>query len=559
MVGFCETCMELEPYPSYPITSGVFLYSPPPFPVIHHSLPPPPPPPPPSRVLLSFPFNPSFFFAMDHQRSMSLLQFMNDEGLVPSQEEEDKRKKAIHKLKQIVSSWIKKVAMQHQLPKHQIAVTSATVLTYGSYGLGVHSPESDIDALCVAPFFATIAEDFFVVLYNMLKRRPEVSDIQCVKGAKVPLMRFKFDGISVDLPYARLRVLYVPENVDILNPFFLRNIDDTSWKSLSGVRANKRILQLVPNVEKFQSLLRILKFWAKRRGLYGALLGYLGGIHLAILAAYVCLRHPDATLNALTTNFFRTFAFWPWPKPVSLHEAMLLTSVDTIEIRPFSFMPILLPSSPYEFCHSNVTKSTCYRIRSEFIRGHNMTRDLLKPDFIWDNVFQPFPYSKRYSQFFKIYLSTSDQCELGNWVGWVKSRFPGLLVILEGIQGFCDPNPTEYVDNEKTEANVVFYWGLQPVDKNSLVDIESVDGEFMKIIRNGYEGSPGRMELSIIIASQLPNNAMFDDETIKGRKTCWRVIDYDKKRNQVYSQHVPHCLVGHVAPTCEAEYLSSGG
>jgi len=40
---------------------------------------------------------------------------------------------------QVVSSWIKKVACLHQLPEHQIAVTSATVLTYGSYGLGVSS------------------------------------------------------------------------------------------------------------------------------------------------------------------------------------------------------------------------------------------------------------------------------------------------------------------------------------------------------------------------------------------------------------------------------------
>ncbi|KAK7246246.1 hypothetical protein RIF29_41108 [Crotalaria pallida] len=551
--------MELEPYQ---IPSGVVLNPPPPpplppplFPVINHSsLPPPPLPlPPPSGVLLPFPFHPSLFFAMDHQRSLSLLQFVNDEGLVPSQEEEEKRKKAIQKLKEIVSTWIKKVAWQRRLPKHQIAVTSATILTYGSYGLGVHTPASDIDALCVAPFFATIAEDFFIVLHDMLKRRPEVSEIHCVKSAKVPLMRLKFDRISIDLPYARLRVLYVPENVDILNPFFMRNIDDTSWKSLSGVRANKRILQLVPNVENFQSMLRILKFWAKRRGVYGALLGYLGGIHLALLAAYVCQRYPDATLNALLTNFFRTFAFWPWPTPV------MLTSVDVIETRPFSVMPILLPSSPYEYCHSNITKSTFYRIRTEFLRGHNMTRDLLKPDFIWDNVFQPFPYSKRYSQFVKIYLSTPDQCELGNWVGWVKSRFRGLLVILEGIQGFCDPNPTEYVDNEKGEPNVVFYWGLQPADKNNLVDIELVEGEFMKIIGNGYEGTQGRMELSILIASQLPKNAQFDEGTIKGRKTCWKVIDYDKKRNPLYSQHLPHCLVGQVASSGEAECLSSGG
>ena len=40
-------------------------------------------------------------------------------------------------LLQIVSSWIKKVAWERRLPKHQIIATSATILTYGSYGLGV--------------------------------------------------------------------------------------------------------------------------------------------------------------------------------------------------------------------------------------------------------------------------------------------------------------------------------------------------------------------------------------------------------------------------------------
>ncbi|KAI3802366.1 hypothetical protein L1987_30498 [Smallanthus sonchifolius] len=92
-------------------------------------------------------------------------------------------------------------------------------------------------------------EDFFIVLHEIFAKRVEVSDIHCVKDAKVPLMMFKFEGISVDLPYAQLQVTTVPENVDILNPLFLNGIDETSWKSLSGVRANNSILQLVPDVK----------------------------------------------------------------------------------------------------------------------------------------------------------------------------------------------------------------------------------------------------------------------------------------------------------------------
>ncbi|KAL7175111.1 hypothetical protein ACSBR2_028838 [Camellia fascicularis] len=282
------------------------------------------------------------------------------------------------------------------------------------------------DALCVGPCFATLAEDFFVVLHNMLTSRPEVSEVHCAKDATVPLMRFKLDGISIDLPYAQLKVMSVPENVDRLNPFFLSSIDETSWRSLSGVHANKCILRLLPNMEVFKSLLRCVKLWAKGRGVYGNLLVFFGGVCLAILAAFICQRHPHVSLNGLISNFFKTFAFWDWRTPVILQDGMVPMTISASEIR--SLMPIRLPCRPHECCHSNITKSTFYRIRTEFHRGHALTKDILRPDFGWACLFEPFPYTKKYTRFVKICLVASDQDELGKWVGWVKSRFRSFLV-----------------------------------------------------------------------------------------------------------------------------------
>ena len=54
-------------------------------------------------------------------------------------------------------------------------------------------------------------EDFFIILHDVLTSRPDVSEFHCIKDAKVPLMRFKLDGISIDLPYAQLKVMSVPE------------------------------------------------------------------------------------------------------------------------------------------------------------------------------------------------------------------------------------------------------------------------------------------------------------------------------------------------------------
>lgn len=498
--------------------------------------------------------NSSVLVQMDEERSLSLVQLMTNEGLVPSTEEEDKRRNVIQKLKEIVLAWVKRVAWQRRLPKEQIAETHATILTYGSYGLGVHGSESDIDALCLGPEFATMAEDFFVVLHNMLKSRPEVSEIHCVKDAKVPLMRFKFDGILIDLPYARLHVLSVLENVDVLNPFFLRDIDETSWKSLSGVRANKRILQLVPDLEKFQSMLRCIKLWAKRRGVYGNLHGFLGGVHLAILVAHVCQNYPKGSLNTLVANFFKTYAYWPWPTPVMLQDPILPAAGYPSETR--SLMPIQLPCSPHEYCRSNITRSTFYKIRTEFLRGHNTTRDLMRPDFDWHFLFEPFPYSKKYARFVKVFLSASNQDELGDWVGWVKSRFRSLILKLEEVQGLCDPNPTEYVDVDVTESHVVFYWGLQP-GRTNLLDIEAVEKDFLKNIHNGFQGSPGRMELFIVLASQLSKSSQLDSGSGRRTKACWKNLDYNLPRIPVYSQHLPNYIIGYV-DTNGDKYPSAG-
>ncbi|XP_038723185.1 nuclear poly(A) polymerase 3 isoform X2 [Tripterygium wilfordii] len=460
---------------------------------------------------------------MEEERSIALHQLMVNEGLIPSSEEEERRQSVVYELRKIVLAWIKRVAWQRRLTKQQIAATSATVLTNGSYGLG---------------------EDFFIVLCNMLKDSPEVSEIHCVRDAKAPLMRFKFDGIPVDLPYAQLKVLSVPEDVDVLNPFFLRDMDEASWKSLSGVCANKCILQLLPDVESFQSLLRCVKLWAKRRGVYGNLHGFLGAVHLAILAAFVCQSHPGASLSALVSEFFKTFAFWPWPTPVVLQDGISPVPGDASEIR--SFMPIQLPCTPYEYCHSNITKSTFYKIRAEFLRAHNLTRDLLRLGFDWSGIFEPFPYSKKYTQFVKIFLSAPDQDKLGDWVGWVKSRFRSLIVKLEEVKGLCDPNPTEYVDTGIAEANVVFYCGLQPGKTNSL-DIESVGMDFLKNINNGSQGSCGRMELSIVQASELPKVEQVEGRRGKGWKASWRIPRYTHQGTPVYSQHLPHYFLGYGA------------
>ncbi|RWR76419.1 nuclear polyA polymerase 3 [Cinnamomum micranthum f. kanehirae] len=488
---------------------------------------------------------------MEEERDRSLHQFMVEEDLVPSQEEELKRKYAIEQLKEIVQLWVKKVAWQRRLPKNEIARAGAKILTYGSYGLGVHGPESDIDALCVGPAFATIAEDFFIVLHNMLQSRPEVSEIQCVKNAKVRLMRFKFNGISIDLPYAQLPVLSVPENVNLFDPFFLQRIDEKNLRNLSGVHANMRILELVPNLGNFQSMLRCVKLWAKRRGVYSHLLGFLGGIHLAILAAFICQNNPTLSVSALISIFFDTFSKWPWKEPVFLQDGLKLVR----KVPDSLSMPIRMPCPPYDWCNSNITSNTFKKISGELHRGHAIMSQ--GPDFKWSNLFDPFPYTPRYRRLARIFLSAPDDDGLRDWVGWVKSRFRSLLLKLEELQGFCDPNPVEFVEHDVAEPNTVFYWGLSSNGRSS-IDMDSLKEEFMKSVENGDQGSGCRLELTIVNSQQLPKDAQFYCLSEKDSKAYWRIPDYRRPRQPVYSQHLPRYCVGYVSIN-RVEHPNDGG
>ncbi|XP_010938209.1 nuclear poly(A) polymerase 3 isoform X1 [Elaeis guineensis] len=545
--------------------------------ILPSPLPPPPPPPPPPGGFYSVPvaaappypvlvpagpvvvatsvrLNPTVLIQMDQQRTQALLQFMDKEGLVPTQEEEMKRRDVIDQLKQIVLTWIKKVAWQHWLHKDVVASASATILTYGSYGLGVHGSESDIDVLCVGPYFATMEEDFFIVLLNMLQSRPEVSEIHCVKSAKVPLMRFKFNGISIDFPYAQIQATSVPQDVDIFDESLVV-ADETSWRSLSGVHVNTCILQLVPNLKNFQSMLRCIKLWARRRGVYSHLLGFFGGIHLAVLAAYVCQRHPNGSLNVLIAIFFDTFLHWPWPTPMILQDLSIPFKSPDLRL----LMPIMMPCWPFEFCNSNITRSTFRRIMEEFQRGFNMTKDVGRVNFDWSFLFEAYPYTKKYDHFVRIFLAAPDGDELCDWVGWVKSRFRSLLLKLEMLQGFCDPNPTEYVDHDVAEPNTVFYWGLLP-NETIFMDTDSVKEDFIKSVNKDIYGDKStrcKLELSIVKSTQLPKCVQIDSRVTKRSKACWRILDYNHLRKPVYSQYLPQYFVGYVAS--DREYQSAVG
>lgn len=74
----------------------------------------------------------------------------------------------------------------------------------GSFRLGVYGPSSDIDCLVVAPRHIKRSEHFFNVLAPMLRENPDVTELNEVQDTAVPVIKMKFQGIDIDLLFARI-------------------------------------------------------------------------------------------------------------------------------------------------------------------------------------------------------------------------------------------------------------------------------------------------------------------------------------------------------------------
>jgi poly(A) polymerase len=181
----------------------------------------------------------------------------------------------------------------------------------------VQTPDADIDLLCIAPSFI-LRVDFFTSFCASLSKRDDVSLLHSVPDAYTPVVKFSLRGQAIDIIFATLPLAVIPHDIDILDDAYLQGLDEQSVRSMNGARVAERIISLVPNFENFCTTLRVVKHWARRRGIYSNVLGFLGGVNCAILVAFICQKYVNACPYSLVRHFFNVFSHWLWPHPVAL-------------------------------------------------------------------------------------------------------------------------------------------------------------------------------------------------------------------------------------------------
>lgn len=409
-------------------------------------------------------------------------------NLFENESELELRCKVLSDVDRLSQRWIKELSLEKKMPAELANSCQAKIFTFGSYRLGVHNRGADIDTLLVAPKHIE-RDDFFDTFQAALSKMEGVEYVRSVRNAFVPVIKTKIRGVELDILFSTLALRTIPEGQELHDSNLLRGLDQQSIRSLNGCRVTDDILRVVPNHDSFRLALRAIKLWAKKKGIYSNVLGYLGGVSWAILTARTCQLYPRATAATIVNKLFFVFSTWDWPKPVllvNLCDNDLGLQVWDPRSNPsdkYHVMPIITPSYPQQNSTFNVTRSTRTIITDQFEQAKEITEEIIKGTKSWDAFFESIDFFGLYKSF--LVLRVSPQPE---WVSLVESKIRTLVQSLEQhtVIKLVHAYPYPYDSPKKDDTDIIWCIGLQftqpSVDINLSYDVSNFKSTSMYAI-----------------------------------------------------------------------------
>ncbi|KAI1504273.1 Poly(A) polymerase pla1 [Biscogniauxia marginata] len=364
-----------------------------------------------------------------------LLEELRYQNTFESASETKKRERVLVDLERIADEFVRRVAREKE-PRNEVLIRDARgeVFTYGSYCLGVYGPGSDIDTLVTAPRYVT-RDDYFKHFPGLLEEmapKGAITSLTAVEDAFVPIIKFEYWGISIDLIFSRIATLtqFPPhKQLKLTNNEYLRGLDDRELRSLNGTRVTNEILNLVPEQSTFRLALRAIKLWAQRRAIYANIIGFPGGVVWAMLVARVCQLYPKAASATIVCKFFQIIKGWPWPMPVQLKHMddgplnVRVWNPKIYKSDSFHLMPVITPAYPQMCATFNITHSTKAIIQRELERGAKITEKIRTSKLAWKDLFGKHTFFTTDHKYYLAVIATSTTKEAHKiWSGFVESK-----------------------------------------------------------------------------------------------------------------------------------------
>ncbi|GAB67303.1 poly(A) polymerase PAP [Plasmodium cynomolgi strain B] len=423
----------------------------------------------------------------DLKRANDVVELLKSYNLYETEHALKKRERVLGMINKLFHEFVVEISISQGINEEDAKYIHGNLYTFGSYRLGVITPNSDIDCIFLAPQNIT-REIFFNEFYLKLQQDKNVRKLQALPETYTPIIQFMYDDVDIDLllatlPYRTLKDCYY----SLDNDYILKNLDEVTVRSLNGIRVADLILASVPHKDHFRNTLRYIKLWAKSRGIYSNILGFLGGISWALLTAKVCQLYPNYNVSQLICKFFRVYSIWNWKYPVLIQNINKYNHVDGL--RNFSVwdpeknikdklhvMPIITPAFPCMNSTHNVTYCTRSILIDEFKRAHyiinymemnpganvtfvmNQANGIVTPvstpssnsssssSSIWTNILQPLDLFATYKHFLHIQIMATNELIYNSWKGWIESKIRLLFKKLETINELrIRPYPKFYV------------------------------------------------------------------------------------------------------------------
>ena len=190
-----------------------------------------------------------------------LRKFISEASPLADDEERERRETTLESLTQIWKAWVYETCIAKGKPEEIARAAGGTVLTSGSFKLGVEGRGTDIDAICVAPMYIT-RDDFFGSMAEKLQAHPKVSNFNGIATARVPVLTFYFDGIDIDFLLAVLNVPSVPHDLNVDDDKYLVGVDEATQITLNGPRCTNlqiKLMQAADNYDAFLVCLRCVR------------------------------------------------------------------------------------------------------------------------------------------------------------------------------------------------------------------------------------------------------------------------------------------------------------
>jgi uncharacterized protein (UPF0248 family)/2'-5' RNA ligase len=240
----------------------------------------------------------------------ALTSVLSAHEMFPTEEETQKWKEAYALIKEVIlGSDNDEDASMADIPLVMVPV--------GSYAVGVWTSTSDIDCLCIG---SISSKTFFKLARHRIFKAQDrgVRLMRKVEANTGTMFELTVGDVALDLQYcpaARIveRWSELP-GLHHSDPIF--NLPILSLRKLKPYRDLTYIQRTLPSISTFRLAYRCIKLWAVKRGIYSSKFGYIGGVHITLMLAWICKRlsHDVGSVTAadVVATFFHHYANFDW-------------------------------------------------------------------------------------------------------------------------------------------------------------------------------------------------------------------------------------------------------